>query len=508
MYDRRVSGILLHPTSLPGPGGIGDLGDAAFRFVDWLADAKQRRWQVMPLGPTGYGDSPYAGLSALAGNPLLISPERLVRDGLLAQADLPGDQETASAHIDFGAVSIRKRELLHRAYAAFAARASVVQLDAFAEFSTEHASWLDTWALFAALKEAHGGVGWIDWEPAVAQRQPAALAEWGTRLADQMRFQRFLQWLFFRQWRDVKEYANGRDIRVIGDIPIFVAYDSADVWAEPELFSLDTTGRPTAVAGVPPDYFSPTGQRWGNPLYRWDVMARRGYDWWIERFRRTLDLVDIVRIDHFRGFAGYWEVPASEDTAVNGRWVPGPGEALFDAVREELGECAIIAEDLGLITEDVEALRVGLGFPGMSVLQFAWGGDAANLYLPHNQTRDLVLYTGTHDNDTTMGWWDSLDQHTRSHVREYLDIEVEGGVAWAFIRCVLASVAETAIVPMQDVLGLGTSARMNLPGRAMGNWGWRLTEQQLEPALAHRLGRLTSVYGRERLAIDVHRDML
>jgi 4-alpha-glucanotransferase len=507
MYDRRVSGILLHPTSLPGPGGIGDLGDAAFRFVDWLADAKQRRWQVMPLGPTGYGDSPYAGLSALAGNPLLISPERLVRDGLLSRADLPADDRQAS-HVDFGAVSVAKRELLHRAYATFGARASAAQLEAFAAFSAEHASWLDTWALFAALKEAHGGIAWIDWEPAVAQRQPAALAEWGTRLADQVRFQRFLQWLFFRQWRDVKDYANGRDIRVIGDIPIFVAYDSADVWAEPELFSLDATGRPTAVAGVPPDYFSPTGQRWGNPLYRWDVMARRGYDWWIERFRRTLDLVDIVRIDHFRGFAGYWEVPASEETAVNGRWVPGPGEALFDAVRAALGDCPIIAEDLGLITEDVEALRIGQGFPGMSVLQFAWGGDAANLYLPHNQTRDLVLYTGTHDNDTTMGWWDSLDEHTRAHVRAYLDIEVEGGVAWAFIRSVLQSVAETAIVPMQDVLGLGTSARMNLPGRAMGNWGWRLTERQLEPALAQRLGRLTSVYGRERLAIDVHRDMV
>jgi 4-alpha-glucanotransferase len=508
MYDRRVSGILLHPTSLPGPGGIGDLGDAAFRFVDWLADAKQRRWQVMPLGPTGYGDSPYAGLSALAGNPLLISLEHLVRDGFLAKADLAGGDDFPAGHVDFGPVSARKRELLHRAYTAFAARASAAQLEAFAEFAAAHASWLDTWALFAALKDAHGGVAWIDWDPAVAQRQPAALAEWGTRLADQVRFQRFLQWLFFGQWRDVKEYANGRDIRVIGDIPIFVAYDSADVWAEPELFSLDASGRPTAVAGVPPDYFSPTGQRWGNPLYRWDVMARRDYDWWIERFRRTLDMVDIVRIDHFRGFAGYWEVPASEETAENGRWVPGPGEALFDAVREQLGECAIIAEDLGLITEDVEALRVGQGFPGMAVLQFAWGGDAANLYLPHNHTRDLVLYTGTHDNDTTVGWWDSLDEHTRAHVRAYLDIEVEGGVAWAFIRSILQSPAETAIVPMQDVLALGTSARMNLPGRAMGNWGWRLTERQLEPALAHRLGRLASVYGRERLAIDVHRDMI
>ena len=508
MYDRRVSGILLHPTSLPGPGGIGDLGDAAFRFVDWLADAKQRRWQVMPLGPTGYGDSPYAGLSALAGNPLLISLERLVRDGLLTNADVAGGDDLPAGHVDFGAVSTRKRDLLHRAYETFAARASASQLEAFAEFSTEHATWLEPWALFAALKEAHGGVAWIDWDPAVARRQPAALAEWGTRLADQVRFQRFLQWLFARQWRDVKEYANGRDIRVIGDIPIFVAHDSADVWAEPELFSLDATGHPTAVAGVPPDYFSPTGQRWGNPLYRWDVMARRDYDWWIERFRRTLDLVDIVRIDHFRGFAGYWEVPASEKTAVNGRWVPGPGEALFDAVREQLGECPIIAEDLGLITEDVEELRVGQGFPGMSVLQFAFGGDAANLYLPHNQTRDLVLYTGTHDNDTTVGWWDQLDEHTRAHVRAYLDIDVEGGVAWAFIRSVLQSPAETAIVPMQDVLALGTTARMNLPGRAMGNWGWRLTEEQLDPALAQRLGRLTSVYGRERLAIDVHRDML
>ena len=352
MYDRRVSGILLHPTSLPGPGGIGDLGDAAFRFVDWLADAKQRRWQLMPLGPTGYGDSPYAGLSALAGNPLLISLERLVRDGLLANADVAGGDDLPAGHVDFGAVSTRKRDLLHRAYETFAARASASQLEAFAEFSTEHATWLEPWALFAALKEAHGGVAWIDWDPAVARRQPAALAEWGTRLADQVRFQRFLQWLFARQWRDVKEYANERGIRIIGDIPIFVAHDSADVWAEPELFSArrrraarrpwrasrPTTSARRASAGA---IRSTAGTCMARARLRLVDRARSA---------RTLDLVDIVRIDHFRGFAGYWEVPAAETTAVNGRWVPGPGEALFDAVRERSASCPIIAEDLGLIT--------------------------------------------------------------------------------------------------------------------------------------------------------------
>lgn len=508
MYDRRVSGVLLHPTSLPGPDGIGDLGDAAYRFVDWLASAQQRRWQIMPLGPTGYGDSPYAGLSALAGNPLLISLDRLARDGLLVGSDTADRPRLPAGHVDFGAVGPWKLDVLARAYRAFVERGSSALTAEFTAFGAEHASWLEAYASYAALKEAHGGAPWTDWDAAAARRDAAGLSAWRDRLADRIGFQRFLQWQFFRQWGALKAYANSRAVAIIGDIPIFVAHDSADVWANPEVFALDRSGHPSVVAGVPPDYFSPTGQRWGNPLYRWDVLAERGYDWWVERFRVSRLLVDIVRIDHFRGFAASWQIPAREATAVKGRWVPGPGAALFEAVRARLGPVPIIAEDLGLITPDVEALRVELGLPGMSVLQFAFGGDAANLYLPHNLTRDLVVYTGTHDNDTTVGWWGSLDDPTRDHARAYLDIRADEDVAWACIRSALMSAAETVIVPMQDVLSLGTEARMNLPGRAMGNWGWRLTEDQLDETLAARLGELTGLYGRVPLTVDVHRDML
>jgi 4-alpha-glucanotransferase len=507
MYDRRASGILLHPTSLPGPGGVGDLGEAAYRFVDWLAEAKQRRWQIMPLGPTSYGDSPYAGLSALAGNPLLISLEKLVRDGLLDKAALDDPPDFPADRVDFGSVIPWKFAMLQRAFTQFSATTRDEQRAAFAAFCEQHAHWLDNYALFAAVKEAHNGAAWNQWDRPIAQRQAGAMAEWRSKLIDRVRFQQFLQWQFFSQWEDVKRYANGRDIQIIGDIPIFVAYDSADVWANPDLFYLDADGNPTVIAGVPPDYFSRTGQRWGNPLYRWDVLAKRGYDWWVERFRMSLTLVDIVRIDHFRGFAAYWEVPASEETAINGRWVPGPGAALFEAVRAQLGNFPIIAEDLGLITADVEALRVGQEFPGMAVLQFAWGGDAANIYLPHNHSRNLVIYTGTHDNDTTVGWWHALDDHTRNHVRQYLGVD-DDNIAWAFIRAVLLSVADTAIIPMQDVLSLGTEARMNLPGRPMGNWGWRVQLEQLTSQPAQQLGRLTSLHGRERLAVDEHRDMV
>jgi 4-alpha-glucanotransferase len=506
MYDRRASGILLHPTSLPSPGGIGDLGDAAYRFIDWLAAAKQRCWQIMPLGPTGYGDSPYASFSAFAGNPLLISLDRLVQEGLLDQPARDDATTFPGERVDFGAVIPWKLHMLQRAFAEFSAHPHAELHTAFEAFCEEHASWLDTYALFAAVKEAHGGVAWNQWDSQIARRQSAALLEWREKLLDRIRFQQFLQWQFFRQWADVKRYAREHDIQIIGDIPIFVAYDSADVWANPGLFYLDADGNPTVIAGVPPDYFSQTGQRWGNPLYRWDVLAERGYDWWIERFRMMLTMVDIVRIDHFRGFAAYWEVPSAETTAINGRWAPGPGAALFEAVRAKLGHIPIIAEDLGLITPDVEALRVSQGFPGMAVLQFAWGGDAANIYLPHNHTRNLILYTGTHDNDTTVGWWRSQDDHIRRHVQHYLGVHGDE-IAWDCIRAALMSVADTAIIPMQDVLSLGTEARMNLPGQPMGNWAWRVLASQLTGELAQRLGHLTSLYGRERLSVDEHRDM-
>ncbi len=499
MYDRRTSGILLHPTSLPGRG-IGDLGDAAYRFIDWLAAARQQRWQIMPLGPTSYGDSPYACLSALAGNHLLISLERLAAQGWLQPAELEAAPVFPDDRVDYGPVIGWKLDLLQRAYANFEADADESQRVAFEAFRNDHGRWLDDYALFMALKEAHGGAPWNQWKAELARRDPDALNQARIRLRDRMRFQQFLQWQFFQQWLDLKRYANERHVQIIGDIPIFVAYDSADVWANPDLFFLDEAGHATVVAGVPPDYFSATGQRWGNPLYRWDVLEQRGYRWWIERFRLTFTLVDIVRLDHFRGFAAYWEVPAEEATAINGRWIPGPSRKLFDAVRTELGRLPIIAEDLGLITPDVHALREALGFPGMAVLQFAWGDTAANIYLPHNHERNLVVYTGTHDNDTTVGWWQTLDDRARTHVQRYLGIHGHD-IAWDLIRAALMSVADTAIIPMQDVLSLGSEARMNTPGRPAGNWAWRVLPDQLTTELADRLGLLTELYG--RVPIDV-----
>ncbi len=498
MYNRRASGILLHPTSLPGRG-IGDLGRGAYQFVDWLHAARQRRWQIMPLGPTGYGDSPYASFSAMAGNPLLISLEQLVQEGMLPQAELEHAPDFSPSHVDYGPVIQWKMATLQAAYAHFSANASAAQRGAFEAFHNDQSRWLDNYALFAALKEAHGGAPWNQWEPAIAQREPAAVGEWQSKLADRVRFQQFLQWIFFDQWQALKQYANARDIQIIGDIPIFVAYDSADVWANPDLFYLDAQGNPTVVAGVPPDYFSATGQRWGNPLYRWDVLAQRNFSWWIERFRVTFFLVDIVRLDHFRGFAAYWEVPAAEETALNGRWVEGPRMALFEALRRELGPVPIIAEDLGLITPDVDALRDELGLPGMAVLQFAWGDTPANPYQPHNFHRNLVAYTGTHDNDTTLGWWHSLDAKAKTHLQHYLRLHGDT-IAWDLIRVALMSVADTAIVPLQDVLNLGSEARMNMPGRPTGNWSWRVLPEQLNAENARWLGELTYLYGRVPLA--------
>lgn len=494
-YDRRTGGILLHPTSLPGSVGIGELGSAARAFVDWLHTANQQRWQVMPLGPTGYGDSPYASFSALAGNPLLISLERLIEDGLLPRTELEQAPLFALDQVDFGPVIEWKMGVLERAYAGFDERASTAQRQAFEQFRTDHAAWLDDFALFMAAKAEHGGVAWNEWDPALRKRQPKALAQWRKKLADRIRFHQFNQWLFFTHWLDIKAYANEHDVQIIGDIPIFVAYDSADVWANPDLFFLDANGNPTVVAGVPPDYFSATGQRWGNPLYRWDVLQKRNFDWWIARFRMLLTLVDIVRLDHFRGFAQYWEIPADEETAIKGRWVDAPGSALFRTVRAEIGDVPIIAEDLGLITPDVTALRHEFGLPGMAVLQFCWAGDAADPYLPHNHVPNMVVYTGTHDNDTTIGWWQAVTEHERVHAQKYLAIH-GNDIAWDLIRAALRSVAETAIVPMQDVLSLGTAARMNYPGRPGGNWGWRLLPDQLRSGVAERLGELTALYGR------------
>ena len=493
----RSCGILLHPTSLPGRFGIGDLGESAYRFLDFLVETGQRLWQVLPLGPTGYGDSPYQAFSAFAGNPLLISPEELLREGALPADALDEVPRFPDDRADYRAGIRFKTALLRRSFEHFRKHASRAQQQEFASFCDAEGSWLDDYALFMALKAHHKGAAWNTWEPDIAARQPEALAQWRHRLADEIAFQQYLQYQFFRQWCAVKRYANRRGIQIIGDVPIFVAYDSADVWIHPELFYLDESGNPTVVAGVPPDYFSPTGQLWGNPLYRWDVLARDDYAWWIQRLRATLRLVDIVRLDHFRGFEAYWEVPATEETAVHGRWVKGPGARFFYAVRRALGETPIIAEDLGVITPEVEALRRRFGFPGMKVLQFAFATDASNEYLPHNYERNCVVYTGTHDNDTTVGWFCSLPEEERAFCLKYLGSDGRE-IHWDLIRLAMMSVADTVIVPLQDVLGLGSEARMNYPGRLGGNWAWRYTEGALTEEVCERLAELTETYGRSR----------
>ncbi len=492
---RRASGILLHPTSLPGRFGIGDFGEWAYRFVDFLADARQSLWQVLPLGPTGYGDSPYQSFSAFAGNPLLISPQRLVDEGRLPVEALRQAPSFSHDRVDYGAVMAFKLAILRQSFAHFSQARSREQQGGFQSFCEAEKGWLDDYALFMALKEQHGGVVWTRWERELSCREPEALGRKRRELADQIAFHQYVQYEFFRQWSALKEYANRRGIRVIGDVPIFVAHDSADVWAHPELFHLDESGEPTVVAGVPPDYFSETGQLWGNPLYRWEGMARDGYAWWIARLGGTLRRVDIVRLDHFRGFEAYWEVPAGEKTAVRGRWVAGPGAAFFRALREALGDVPIIAEDLGVITPEVKALRDEFGFPGMKVLQFAFSGDADNEHLPHNYTPNCVVYTGTHDNDTTMGWFTSCPEEERDFCLRYLGSDGRE-VHWDLIRLAMMSVAHTVIVPLQDVLGLGTEARMNYPSRLGGNWAWRFTPQMLTEQVRDRLAEMTETYGR------------
>ncbi|NWG19937.1 MAG: 4-alpha-glucanotransferase [Chloroflexi bacterium] len=495
MDGARASGILLHPTSLPSRWGIGDLGDGAYEFADFLAAAGQRIWQVMPLGPTGYGDSPYQSFSAFAGNPLLISFDILLEDELLEPSDLADAPRLPDTVVDYGAVIPFKQRVLRRAFARFRNGFADHLRDDFEAFCEAQTAWLDDYALFAALKHAHNGAAWYTWKAALRSRTPQALAAAQREHADEIAYQRFIQYLFFDQWKALKNYVNDLNISILGDIPIFVAYDSADVWANPDLFYLDRQGKPTVVAGVPPDYFSATGQLWGNPLYRWDVLKQRGYDWWINRFRATLTMFDIVRLDHFRGFAACWEVPASEETAMNGRWVEGPGAALFEAVDRALGGLPIVAEDLGVITPDVEELRDRFGFPGMRVLQFAFGVKADQPYLPHNHIRRCIVYTGTHDNDTTLGWWRSAPEKERRHVQLYLGRSGED-IAWDFIRAALSSVADTAIIPLQDVLALGSEARMNTPGQPGGNWTWRFGLHQLTPSTIGRLRELTILYGR------------
>jgi len=502
----RASGILLHPTSLPGRFGIGDLGPAAHRFADFLVASGQSLWQVLPLGPTGYGDSPYACYSAFAGNTLLVSPEKLLDEGLLDQEELDEIQALPPDSVDFGRAHKIKEDLLVKAFRSYQSTTDTEFRSEFETFSEQNSSWLNDYALFRALKTEHGGKAWHEWARSLVRREPAALARARTRLHEQIEAHKFAQFLFFKQWFELKGYCNERGISLIGDVPIFVAQDSADVWTNPEQFKLDRNGIPTVVAGVPPDYFSATGQFWGNPLYNWETMLKDGFKWWIERVRAILQTVDIARIDHFRGFAACWEIPGGDQTAERGRWVEVPGRELFSAIRKALGELRIIAEDLGVITPDVEKLRDDFGFPGMRILQFAFSSDQKNIDLPHNYHHNVAVYTGTHDNDTTVGWFNSVagagstrtaEQITaeRSFCLKYLHTE-GAEIHWDFIRSVLASVADTAILPLQDLLGLGTEARMNLPNSTKGNWIWRFDDEALTEERAERLRDMTETYGR------------
>ncbi len=501
MSFERSAGVLLHPTSLPNRYGIGDLGDSAYQFVDFLVAAKQQLWQLLPLGPTGYGDSPYQSFSAFAGNPLLVSPDRLVAEGFLAPEAIEVVPNFPTGAVDFGPVIDYKRDLLRQAYDYFQGNADGVQREAYDRFCRNTAYWLDDYALFMALKEYHkdqdGGV-WNTWPKPIAKRQVKAMKQWGAQLAGEIENHKFQQFLFYKQWLELKAYANSHGVKIIGDIPIFVAYDSADVWSNPELFYLQKDGSPSVVAGVPPDYFSVTGQRWGNPLYNWEKLAADNYGWWVRRIHMNLVQADIVRIDHFRGFEAYWEIPASEPTAVIGRWVKGPDAAVFDAVKAKLGDLPIIAEDLGVITPEVEALRERFGFPGMKILQFAFGGERNSSFLPYAYDKNSVVYTGTHDNETTLGWYLNATEDERDHVRRYT-VSSGRDIVWDLIRLAYASVANQAIIPMQDLFVLGNEARMNFPGKEGGWWQWRYTREMFSaraPGIALGLAELASLYDR------------
>ncbi len=503
----RRSGILLHVTSLPGAHGIGDLGGAAYNFVDFLAESGQKIWQVLPLSPTGYGDSPYQCFSAFAGNPLFIDLIALREQGLLSVQDLTNVLALSEDQVEYARVIDFKQALLHRAAGAFFANRAHKDHDAFNSFCQTNRDWLDDYALFMACKRVYKDVAWVYWDSEIRDRDPKALQQWQGKLSSETQFHKFAQFEFFQQWGKLRAHCSRHGVSIMGDIPIYVAHDSADVWAHRELFRLDEKGHPTAVAGVPPDYFSATGQLWGNPLYRWDVSASSGHRWWIDRVRASLKLFDLVRLDHFRGFEAFWEIPANASTAAAGRWVKGPGAQLFLALQDALKELPFVAENLGVITPEVEGLRQQFGFPGMSLLQFAFGNDPQGpSFRPHNYVRELVAYTGGHDNDTTVGWWTSsgVGESTRTpedirkeheFTRAYLGFQNEP-VNWVFIRSVLASVANTAIIPLQDVLGLGSEARMNLPGTISGNWKWRYKAKDLTRALSQQLRELTLLYDR------------
>jgi 4-alpha-glucanotransferase len=490
----RAAGILLHPTSLPSHGGVGDFGPAAYRFVDFLSAARLGVWQVLPLGPLGYGNSPYSATSAFAGNPILISLERLADQGWIDRAQVAA-LDAASGPVNYDRVFHQKMPLLFEAARGFLRSASSDALRRFDSFRSENSWWLDDFVLFDAVRARNKLACWNHWPDDLAHREPSALAKARQDLADDLRVRSVLQFAFYEQWRDLRHYCRDRNVRVVGDVAIFVNHDSADVWMHRELFRLNGNLDPEVVAGVPPDFFSKTGQRWGNPLYRWDIMKERGYEWWIQRLRWATQHCDYIRLDHFRGFDQFWEIPAGDATAVNGRWVDGPRDDLFAKLREALGGLPFFAEDLGHITPEVHALRDRLHIPGMAVLQFGFGDEGAHMYLPH-RAMGKVMYTGTHDNDTVVGWWNSgAAEHERCNAEAYVG-PTQDGIHWAFIRAALCSPASLSIVPLQDVLGLGSEARMNTPSLDNGNWRWRFDEAQLNSEFAKKLAQLVELSDR------------
>ena len=494
MLNKRGCGILLHPTSLPGPEGIGTLGADARRFIDLLCDMGMSYWQVLPLTPPAAGNSPYSAFSAFAGNPLLIDLERIVHEGDLAEA--PAISPNPEDRVDFTAVAETKKDLLHLAGSTFLAQKETPRTVEFRHFCNS-TPWVHDFALFMVLRHHFHGTIWNKWSEEAARVTATASRKYSQEFAHEIAVEKYLQWQFSRQWQELRRYANERGIAVIGDIPIYVAYDSADVWGHRQLFLLDEQGNPTVVAGVPPDYFTTDGQLWGNPHYDWKEMEQNGYRWWIERFKKTFELFDIVRVDHFRGFEAAWQVPVMAETARQGLWVKGPGEKLFDALHAALGPLPIIAEDLGVITTEVEALRDRYHFPGMKILQFAFEFGPSNKFLPHNHIQNMVVYTGTHDNDTTRGWYDSVSEAERCEMNGYLGTSGDDCVG-DLMRAALMSVADTAIIPFQDILKLGNEARMNLPGTAFGNWEWRFSWNMLTQDLAASVRGDVERYGRAK----------
>ena len=492
----------MHPSSLPSRGGIGDFGPAAYEFADWLAAAKQTLWQVLPLGPVGFGNSPYSCTSAFAGNILFVSAEVLAEQGLLDHEQVESLLDGESP-VDYDSVYAHKLPLLREAADRFFSSASEGLHRGYSSFCETNKHWLEDYVLFQVLREKFQDQGWNAWPKELVKRDPAAIRKIRDEHAQDLDRERFLQFEFYYQWCALRSYCAERSIRIVGDLAIFVSYDSADVWTHPEIFRLHEDLSPVVVSGVPPDAFSETGQRWGNPIYDWEKLKARGYDWWIERLRWAVETCDIVRLDHFRGFEAYWEIPADEKTAIHGKWVPGPKEDLFIALRNALGKLPFIAEDLGLITEDVVELRKKLDIPGMRVMQFGFGDRGAHIYLPHEYEPNTVVFTGTHDNDTTLGWWkNSASEEERISAAAYLNITREEDIAPSFVRGALTSVANLAIIPVQDVLGLDSEARMNVPSKTLGNWSWRLQRGQLNEDLAARLARLVELTDRDEVLLE------